>query len=117
MAVELVITSARKGLDGGSGYQPVLRTKGLKPAIAERLQLRSGYPHPYSHGDRRNPVVFVHRIERVGGETLHVLARICDAGSDHTGRSNFLAHLVAIDDGEARRKGSGPADVIRRLAF
>lgn len=117
MAVELVITSVRKGLDGGSGYQPVLRTKGLKPAIAERLQLRSGYPHPYSHGDRRNPVVFVHRVERVGGETLHVLARICDAGSDHTGRSNFLAHLVAIDDGEARRKGSGPADVIRRLAF
>ena len=117
MAVELVITSVRKGLDGGSGYQPVLRTKGLKPAIAERLQLRSGYPHPYSHGDRRNPVVFVHRIERVGGETLHVLARICDAGSDHTGRSNFLAHLVAINDGEARRKGSGPADVIRRLAF
>jgi hypothetical protein len=117
MAVELVITSVRKGLDGGSGYQPVLRTKGLKPAIAERLQLRSGYPHPYSHGDRRNPVVYVHRIERVGGETLHVLARICDAGSDHTGRSNFLAHLVAINDGEARRKGSGPADVIRRLAF
>jgi hypothetical protein len=117
MAHELVITSVRKGLDGGSGYQPVLRTRGMKPAVAERLQLRSGYSHPYSHGDRRNPVVFVHRIERVAGETLHVLARICDAGSDHTGRSNFLAHLVSLDSGEARRKSGGPAEVAQRLAF
>jgi hypothetical protein len=117
MAVELIITSVRKGLDGGSGYQPVLRTRDLKPAIAERLQLRSGYSHPFPHGDRRNPVVYVHRIERVAGETLHVLARICDAGSDHTGRSNFLAHFVAMDDAEARRKPAGPAEVTRRMAF
>jgi hypothetical protein len=117
MAIELIITSVRKGLDGGSGYQPVLRTKDLKPAIAERLQLRSGYSHPYPHGDRRNPVVHVHRIERVAGEVLHVIARICDAGSDHTGRSNFLAHFVAMDDSEARRKPAGPAEVMRRMPF
>jgi hypothetical protein len=117
MALELIITSVRKGLDGGSGYQPVLRTKDLKPAIAERLQLRSGYSHPFPHGDRRNPVVFVHRIERVAGETLHVIARICDAGSDHTGRSNFLAHFVAMSDAEARKKAAGPAEVTRRMAF
>lgn len=117
MAVELIITSVRKGLDGGSGYQPVLRTKDLKPAVAERLQLRSGYSHPFPHGDRRNPVVHVHRIERVAGETLHVIARICDAGSDHTGRSNFLAHFVSMDDSEARRKPAGPAEVMRRMTF
>jgi hypothetical protein len=117
MAVELIITSVRKGLDGGSGYQPVLRTRDLKPAVAERLQLRSGYSHPFPHGDRRNPVVHVHRIERVAGDTLHVLARICDAGSDHTGRSNFLAHFVAMDDAEARRKPAGPAEVTRRMTF
>jgi hypothetical protein len=117
MAVELIITSVRKGLDGGSGYQPVLRTKDLKPPVAERLQLRSGYSHPFPHGDRRNPVVHVHRIERVAGETLHVIARICDAGSDHTGRSNFLAHFVAMDEAEARRKPAGPAEVMRRMSF
>jgi hypothetical protein len=117
MASELIITSVRKGLDGGSGYQPVLRTRGMKPAVAERLQIRSGYSHPYPHGDKRNPVVFIHRIERVAGETLHILARVCDAGSDHTGRSNFLAHLVSVEDGEARRKGAGPAEVTQRLPF
>jgi hypothetical protein len=117
MAQEIVITSVRRGLDGGSGYQPVLRTQGMKPAIAERLQIRSGYSHPYPFGDPRNPVIFIHRIERVAGQTLNVLGRICDAGSDHTGRSNFLAHLAALDDTEARRKTAGPADVARRFAF
>jgi len=89
----------------------------MKPAIAERLQIRSGYSHPYPFGDPRNPIVFVHRIERVAGQTLNVLGRICDAGSDHTGRSNFLAHLAALEDTEARRKTAGPADVARRFAF
>jgi len=117
MAQEIVITSVRRGLDGGSGYQPVLRTQGMKPAVAERLQIRSGYSHPYPFGDPRNPVVFIHRIERVAGQTLNVLGRICDVGSDHTGRSNFLAHLAALDDTEARRKTAGPADVARRFAF
>ena len=117
MAQEIVITSVRRGLDGGSGYQPVLRTQGMKPAVAERLQIRSGYSHPYPFGDPRNPVIFIHRIERVAGQTLNVLGRICDAGSDHTGRSNFLAHLAALDDTEARRKTAGPADVARRFAF
>ena len=117
MAQEIVITSVRRGLDGGSGYQPVLRTRGMKQAVAERLQIRSGYSHPYPFGDPRNPVVFIHRIERVAGQTLNVLGRICDAGSDDTGRSNFLAHMAALEDTEARRKTSGPADVARRFAF
>ena len=117
MAQEIVITSVRRGIDGESGYQPVLRTRGMKAAVAERMQIRSGYSHPYSHGDPRNPVVFIHRIEQVAGQTLHVLGRICDAGSDHTGRSNFLAHLAALEDTEARRKAAGPADVARRFAF
>lgn len=117
MAQELVITSVRRGLDGGSGYQPVLRTRGMKPALAERLQIRSSYAHPYPHGDKRNPIVFVHRIERIAGQTLHVLGRFCDAGSDHTGRSNFLSHLVVIDETEARRKSAGPADVARRFSY
>jgi hypothetical protein len=89
----------------------------MKPAVAERLQIRCGYSHPYSHGDARNPIVYVHRVERVAGERLHVLARIGDAGSDHTGRSNFLAHLIAVSDTETRRLTAGPADVARRFPF
>ena len=85
MASELIITSARKGLDGGSGFQPVLRTRGMAPSLAERIRIRAGYSHPYTQGDARNPIVFVHRTERVGGENLHFLIRLADAGSDHTG--------------------------------
>jgi hypothetical protein len=117
MAFELIITSVRKGLDGGSGEQPVLRTKDLAPEVAERLQLRSGYPHPFAHGDRRNPIVSIHRIERVAGTTFHVIAQIRDAGSDHTGRSNFLAHFVTLDEAEARRKSAGPVEVTKRFPF
>jgi hypothetical protein len=117
MAQELVITSVRRGLDGGSGYQPVLRTRGMKRVVAERLALRSSYPFIFDFGDPRNPVVFLHRIETMAGQTYHLLGRICDAGSDDTGRSNFLSHLVAIDESEAGRKPAGPADVIQRFRF
>ena len=117
MAYELIITSVRKGLDGGSGYQPVLQTRGVGPAVVDRLRLRSGYSHPYPHGNARNPVVVLHRIERISGQTFHVLARICDAGSDHTGRSNFLAHFLTLQDTEARRSPAGPAEAARRYHF
>ena len=117
MASELIITSARKGLDGGSGFQPVLRTRGMAPSLAERIRIRAGYSHPYTQGDARNPIVFVHRTERVGGENLHFLIRLADAGSDHTGRSNFLAHAIVLDSGEAKRKPAGPAETMRRFPF
>jgi hypothetical protein len=117
MASELIITSVRKGLDGGSGFQPVLRTRGMTPSLAERIRIRAGYAHPFTHGDPRNPVVYVHRTERVGGENLHFLTRLADAGSDHTGRSNFLAHTIVLEAGEAKRKPAGPAETMRRFPF
>ena len=64
MTAELVITSAPKGIDGGSGFQPVLRTRGMHPPLAERIRIRSGYSHPYPHGDQRNPVIFIHADRR-----------------------------------------------------
>jgi len=117
MASELVITSVRKGLDGGSGFQPVLRTKGMRPSLGERIRIRVGYAHPFPHGDSKNPTVYVHRVEKIGGESLHFLTRIADAGSDHTGRSNFLAHALVLDESETRRKPAGPAETIRRFPF
>lgn len=109
MAHQIIATSVPRGLDGVSGYQTVLKSSGIPPRVFDRLKARSGYSHPYSHGDSRNPVIYVHRIEELGGSRWHVLGCIRDAGSDHTGRSNFLAHMLAIDAAEARGKPGGPA--------
>lgn len=111
MIGRLVITSVPQGLGAGPGYQPVLRSQGMRPAVAERLRLRSGYPHPYPFGDTRNPEVFFHRIESIGGQRLHVLARVGDAGSDYSGRSNRLSDLLVVDDAPCRAVPAGPASV------
>ena len=109
MAHQIVATSVPRGLDGVSGYQTVLKSVGIPPRVFDRLKARSGYSHRYPHGDSRNPVVYLHRIEELAGSRWHVLGCIRDAGSDHTGRSNFLAHMLAIDTNEARGKPGGPA--------
>jgi hypothetical protein len=109
MAHQIIATSVPRGLDGVSGYQTVLKSTGIPPRVFDRLKARSGYSHRYPHGDSRNPVVYVHRIEELGGNRWHVLGCVRDAGSDHTGRSNFLAHMLAIDAAEARGKPGGPA--------
>jgi hypothetical protein len=117
MANQLIVTSVPRGLDGGDGYQAVMRSQGIPPRVAERLKLRSGYSHPFPHGDKRNPIVYFHRIEDVGGGRWHLLGCIRDAGSDHTGRSNFLAHMLAVDSAEARKKSGGPAVVALKSRF
>ena len=109
MAHQIVATSVPRGLDGVSGYQTVLKSAGIPPRVFDRLKARSGYSHRYPHGDSRNPVVYLHRIEELAGSRWHVLGCIRDAGSDHTGRSNFLAHMLAIATDEARGKPGGPA--------
>ncbi|MFM7138352.1 MAG: hypothetical protein ACKO1M_15025, partial [Planctomycetota bacterium] len=117
MVHQLIVTSVPRGLDGGDGYQAVLRSQGIPPRVAERLKFRSGYSHPFPHGDKRNPVVYLHRVEDVAGGRWHILGRIRDVGSDHTGRSNFLADMLAIDSADARKKSGGPAVVARKSRF
>ena len=103
-----MITSVPQGLGGGSGFQPVLRTAGLRPSIAERLAMRAAYPHPHDFGHPDNPHVLFHRIETIGDRTIHILGSVRDAGSSYTGRSNYLAELIAIDRAETRSLPAGP---------
>lgn len=108
MIGRVVVTNVPRGLDGGAGFQTVLRTRGLSPAIAERLAMRASYSHPYGLGDARNPHVIFHRIESLGGKSIHVLGSVRDAGSSYTGRSNHLAELIAVDAAETAALPSGP---------
>lgn len=100
MTHELLYTSAPRGLrPGSSGYCVVSQTAGTPRALAERLEGLSVYRHvaigpdPAASG---NPVAVAHAVVSAAGRTYHVLSRIADTGLDHTGRSNFLAHHVAL---------------------
>jgi len=117
MIGRIVITSVPQGIDGGTGFQPVLRTQELNPSIAKRLALRASYPHPYDFGHPRNPRVLFHRIETVGDRSIHILGSVRDAGSSYTGRSNHLAELIAIDPAEIRGIPGGPVFACRTFPW
>ncbi len=115
MPQEIIVTSVPRGLDGGSGFQTVQRTRGMPLALAERLHHCSGYTHRFSAGDKRNPVVVSCRIERLRKGVFHVLSLIKDAGTDHSGRQNRLAHLIAFDEVDTFKKQAGPAPIAKKL--
>jgi len=118
MIVELIVTSAPRGLQAGrSGFTTVMRTKGIHPDLASRLEAASGYRHTYPQGDPRNPVVFSFtNIPSAAGDGW-VLSRIGDAGTDYTGRSNKIAHHIALKPDDIRRlAASDPASVLGALA-
>ena len=115
MPAEIIITSVPRGLDGGSGFQTVKRTREMSLAVSERLHQRSGYTHRFAAGDKRNPVIISYRIEKLKAGVFHVLGLIKDAGTDHSGRQNRLAHLIAFDETDVYGNQAGPASVAKQL--
>lgn len=104
---EIIYTSAQKGLKpGSSGFCTVVCTAGMDQRTASRLEGLSGYRHPFEINDPRNPVNFQHITMRIGAANTHVMSRVCDAGPDHTGRTNKLAHHIAFTQPPSP---SGPA--------
>lgn len=100
MIQEIIYTSAEKGLKQGSrGFCTVVATVGIPINVAERLESMSGYRQIFPVGDPRaalNPVAYSHITTRIAGQSLHIVSRIADAGQDYTGRSNKLAHHLAL---------------------
>lgn len=112
---EIVYTSAPKGLKPGSrGFCTVVSTEGMAGNLADRLESHSGYRHAFGVNDERrdfNPVNWSHTTMRVAGTQFHVLSRVSDAGLDYSGRSNKLAHHVALDVSEL--PAAGPARTLQ----
>lgn len=107
---EIIYTSAQSGLKpGSSGFCTVVCTAGMDQRTSQRLEGLSGYRHPFAVNDPRNPINYQHVTMRIGAATTHVLSKVCDAGPDHTGRTNKLAHHVAITE---RLSPSGPARLL-----
>lgn len=119
MSHELLYTSAERGLKPGSyGFCTVMATEGLSKALQDRLESLSGYEHPFAVTDKRsaqNPVNYSHLIVTVANQRLHLLSRIADAGADYSGRSNKLAHHVALEPAELTP--AGPATTLATVDF
>ena len=116
MALQLVYTSAPRGLRPGSqGFATVASTPGIKPPLQQRLEALSAYERIYEMTDPKadqNPVCYAHLRVAAGGERWSVLSRIAPAGADYTGRSNSLAHHLLLEDGET--SPGGPAHVLNQ---
>lgn len=109
MSFEVVYTSAPRGLlEGASGFCTVASTKGIPRALLKKLETLSGYHHIGPAGSENNPVNYAHCTVRVQNKVYHVLSRIADAGPDHTGRSNKIAHHLAIPADVAKGVRGGP---------
>lgn len=105
---ELVYTSAPAGLrPGTSGFCTVAMSDGLPVAAVEFLErLSNTYRPVYMPYDPRaadNPVAVSLVRGRPGGQAIAILSRNGAAGTDHTGRTNNLAHHLVFDP-------SGPGD-------
>ena len=113
MSHEILYTSAPKGLKPGSyGFCTVLATDGISKNLQDRLESLSGYEHAFALTDRRanlNPINYSHLIITVANQRLHLLSRVADAGADYSGRSNKLAHHVALLPNELTSSGPGGA--------
>jgi hypothetical protein len=119
MSQELIYTSAPRGLKPGSqGFCTVVNTQGIAVSLVQRLEALSGYRHVFTPPDpnaRLNPVLFSHLILSIAGRRCHVLSRVCDAGLDHTQRTNKFAHHVVLDPREV--VPGGPAWLLAAPGF
>jgi hypothetical protein len=108
MALELVYTSAERGLRAGtSGFCTVAMTRGMPPALVPRLEALGGYrPGPSGDGPRAH---CFWRVE-TAGSVAHVLAVVGPAPPDHTQRTNKIATYLVL--GQDELVPAGPAWLI-----
>jgi hypothetical protein len=110
MALELVYTSAERGLRAGtSGFCTVAMTKGMPPALVPRLEALGGY-RPGPSGDGPEAFCFW-RVETATG-IAHVLSIVGPAPPDHTARTNKIASYLVLSSSELA--AVGPAAMLAR---
>ena len=113
MALELIYTSAVRGLRAGtSGFCTVAMTKGLPPALVPRLEALGGY-RPGPSGNGPNAYCFW-RVETATG-IAHVLSIVGPAPPDHTARSNKIATYLVLAPDEL--VPAGPAWLLSQPAL
>lgn len=105
MAFQLVYTSSPTSLTiGRTGFSTVARSKSMPEKLASAVERCGVY-------DVGQGEVFSHTTVNYGGETWHVLTRMCDAGTDYTNRNNYIAHHIVIAQNETA-KLANPAEIL-----
>lgn len=116
---ELIHTSAPRGLFGGSGYTTVAATQGMPDALRKVLESLSGYEQVFDYGSpqfQSNPEAYICQpVGQAAGKSWWVISRIIVADKDYTGRSNYIAHHVALDHNELPQ--AGPAALARTFPW
>jgi hypothetical protein len=114
MAHQLIFTSMRRTLIGGSGYGIAAQTPNFPKVLAEELARHSGYTEIYpASGPNRafNPINYLH--QKAGN--WHILGRISHADNDYSGRSNYLAQYFVLEPSEL--SACGPVALLQHLPF
>lgn len=119
MALELIYTSAERGLRPGTrGYCTVAYTRGMLPQMIQLLEGLSAYKAIFPlHHEREadNPVSISHYRPTMAGRNSSILSRVAPARAEHTQRSNKIAHHIVLRDGEC--PAAGPAWVAAQPGF
>lgn len=119
MALELIYTSAERGLRPGTrGYCTVAYTRGMLPQMIQLLEGLSAYKAQFPlHHEREaeNPVSISHYRPTMAGRNSSILSRVAAAQAEHTQRSNKIAHHVVLRDAEC--PDAGPAWVASQPGF
>jgi len=109
VAQQLIFSSAPRGYHpGASGYCTVARSQEMRPGLIQVLEQASVYAH---RGQTPHPEIYSYRMVALTGSTYRVLSRIREAGLDFTGRTNFIAHHLVYEPGEAVGANS-PAEIL-----
>ncbi len=108
MSQELLYTSAPEGLNpADQGFCTVSCTQGMPRNLKEFLEGLSGYRQA---DQPPHPVNYSHLMHTLGGKRYQILSRVGDYGMDYSGRTNKLAHHVALTLDEL--PASGPAALL-----
>ena len=79
----------------------------MREALVLQLEKFCYYQHLSLSGGQERPI-FACRIVDIRAVRFHVLSRIQDAGLDFTGRTNFIAHHLALTPEEIRKFHTPP---------
>jgi hypothetical protein len=119
MALELIYTSAKRGLRPGTrGFCTVAYTRGMLPQMIQLLEALSAYKplYPVHHEKAElNPVSVSHYRPTMAGRNASILSRVAPAPAEHTQRSNKIAHHVVLRGPECCE--AGPAWIAAQPEF
>jgi hypothetical protein len=100
MAWQLIYTSAPRLLEAGrTGFGTIARHRDIPTLLVQIVERFSQFARLPGLDPHR--VIYCHRKVRLSSGCYHVLSMIRSAGSDHTGRTNDIAHHLIATEFEA----------------